>query len=134
MAAIIPLLTTLSQKRPRSPSPSRRTLVPPSPSTPRRTHLGSLPLSPLPARGSELQTCLSDFLEAYGIDLAAYEDTLMQRELTPDIIPDISVDHLCTITGAVEGRIRKFQAYCKVWNARLDAKRGEYAEKRRRTE
>jgi hypothetical protein len=134
MAAIIPLLTTLSQKRPRSPSPPRRSLVPLSPSTPCRSNLGPLPFSPLPARGSELQACLSDFLDAYGIDLAAYEDILTQRELTPDIIPDISVDHLCTITGAVEGRIRKFQAYCKVWNARLDAKRGEYTEKRQRTE
>jgi len=68
---------------------------------------------------------LCDFLEAYGINLAACEDILMQRELTLDIIPDISVDHLCTITGAVEGRIWKFQAYCKFWNACIDAKRGE---------
>jgi hypothetical protein len=58
----------------------------------------------------------------------------MERELTPDIIPDVPVDHLCAITGVVEGRIRKFQVYCKRWNARLDAKREEHAEKRRRIE
>ena len=52
----------------------------------------------------------------------------MLRELTPDIIPDIPVDHLCAITGAVEGQIRKFQAYCKIWNVRLGAKKEERAE------
>ena len=130
MAAIIPLLTTLSQKHPRSRSRSRSH----SPSTPRRAKLASLPLSPLPRQGSELRTCLSDFLAASGLDLTDCEDSLMERELTPDIIPDIAFDHLCTITGAVEGRIRKFQAYCKLWNACLDTKKGEYAEKRKQIE
>jgi len=73
-------------------------------------------------------------LVASGLDLTDCEDSLMERELTPDIIPDIAFDHLCTITGAVEGRIRKFQAYCKLWNACLDTKKEEYAEKRRRIE
>jgi len=134
MAAVIPLLTRLSEKRPRSPSPSRQPAIQPSPSTPCRSKVGSLPFSPIPGRGSELRTCLSDFTEASGLDLTACEDTLMERELTPDIIPDVPVDHLCTITGAVEGRIWKFQVYCKRWNACLDAKREEHAEKRRRTE
>jgi len=73
-------------------------------------------------------------LETSGFDLTDCEDTLMQRKLTPDIIPEIPVDHLCTITGAVEGRVRRFRAYCQLWSARLDSKRAEYAEKRRRTE
>jgi hypothetical protein len=130
MAAIIPLLTTLSQKRPRSHSHSR----PRSPSTPHRAKLASLPLLPLPRHGSELRACLSDFLAASGLDFTDCKDSLMEQELTPDIIPDIAFDHLCTITGAVEGRIQKFQAYCKLWNAHLDTKKEEYAEKKRRIE
>jgi hypothetical protein len=56
----------------------------------------------------------------------------MDLKLTPDIIPEVPVARLCEVTGAVEGRIRKFQAYCKVWNGRLDAKKGQLAEERRR--
>jgi hypothetical protein len=134
MAAVIPLLTRLSEKRARSPSPSRQPVIQPSPSTPCRSKVRSLPFSPIPGCGSELRACLSDFTEASGLDLTTCEDTLMERELTPDIIPDVPVDHLCAITGVVEGRIRKFQVYCKRWNARLDAKREEHAEKRRRIE
>lgn len=118
MAAMLPLLTNLTQKRTRSESVS---------STPPRRRQGmAIPaLSPLPAAGSELHTCLCDFTEASGIDIMICEDTLMALELTPDIIPDVPVAHLCELTDIVEGRIRKFQAYCKTWNARLDLKKVE---------
>ena len=139
MAAVIPFLANMSQKRRRSRSHSRsrsRSRHSLAPSTPRRhrTQVGSLPLSPLPGQDSELRACLTDFLSASGLDLTDSEDTLMLRELTPDIIPDIPVDHLCTITGAVEGQIWKFQAYCELWNACLDAKKEVCAKKRRHIE
>ena len=128
MAAMLPLLTNLAQKRPRSPSPARRS----APATPCRSKAVSLPFLSLPGQGSELHACLGDFLAASGLDLTDCEDVLLKQELTPDIIPEIPFDHLCTITGAVKGRIRKFQAYCKIWNVRLDGKREEHAAKRRR--
>ena len=77
--------------------------------------------------------CLSDFLAASGLEVADCKDSLMEWELTPDIIPDIAFDHLCSITGAVEGRIQKFQAYCKLWNAHFYVKE-EYVEKMRHVE
>lgn len=102
MAAMLPLLTSLSEshKRHRSLSP---------PTTPSQ-HSGAVlfPLSPLPAVGSELRACLSDFAEASGIDITACENPLMALELTPDIIPDVPITRLCALTDTVEGRMRKF--------------------------
>lgn len=73
--AIMPLITGgISQKRPRSPSLARST---------RHT---SIPLSPLPASGSELRACLRDFAEATDIDLAHCEDSLAVMEFTPDTV------------------------------------------------
>lgn len=60
------------------------------------------------------------------------EALLMELELTPDIIPDDPVSWLCDITGVIEGRIHKFQVYCRTWNTRLDAKHIQLSEKRRR--
>jgi hypothetical protein len=128
MAAMLPLLTSLSQKRPRSPSPSHALRPPATPSCASRET--STPLSPLPASGSELRACLSDFAETTGIDLTGCEDSLMVLELTPDILPDVPVVRLCEVTGAVEGRIRKLQSYCKDWYAHLLAKKAQV--KRRR--
>lgn len=131
MAAMLPLLTNLSQKRPRSPSPSRASSSLHPPSTPSRaSRQTSAPLSPLPASGSELHACLSDFAENTGIDLTACEDPLMVLELTPDIIPEVSVVRLCEVTGVVEGRVMKLQSYCRDWNAHLLAKKAQV--KRRR--
>ena len=90
-----------------------------------------LPFSPFPDVGSKLCACLSDFTEATGYDLTTSEESLMDLELTPDIIPEVPVAHLYEVTGAVEDYICKFQAYCKVWNGRLDAKKGQLVEKRR---
>ena len=124
------LLTSLSQERPRSPSPSCTPSFH-SPSTPSHTSTDvSTPLSPIPASGSELHACLSDFAKMTGLDLTSCEDPLSVLELTPDIILEVPATHLCEITGAVEGRIRKFQTYCKDWNACLLAKRAQV--KRRR--
>lgn len=117
MAAMLPLLTNLSQKRTHSVSST-----PPQRS---RQRMEIPALSPLPAAGSELHTCLCNFTEASGIDIMICEDTLMALELTPDVIPDVPVARLCELTDIVEGRIRKFQAYCKTWNARLDLKKAE---------
>lgn len=89
-------------------------------------------MSPLPGRGAELRACLSDFAEASGIDLTELEVPLMELEMTPDIIPEVPASRLCDITGAVEGRVRKFQMYCRTWQVRLEAKRTQHMEKRRR--
>lgn len=133
MAAMIPLLSNLSQKRPRSVSPHRSSSAS-APTKPRDARVMPFPLSPIPGTGSELRACLSDFAGASGIDITECEEPLMDLELTPDIIPDIPVARLLEVTGTVEGRIRKFQAYCRIWNTRLDAKKVQLANKRRRVD
>lgn len=87
----------------------------------------STPLSPEPDRELELHACIGDFQKAKGIDLSALEAALMALEITPDIIADVPVPRLCEVTGVVEGRIRKFQVFCKTWSARLDKKRARSA-------
>ncbi|KAJ7831762.1 hypothetical protein B0H14DRAFT_2365025 [Mycena olivaceomarginata] len=120
MAALIPLIGGLSRKRSRSPSP-KRTAAQVSP-----------PLSPMPASGAELRSCLSDFAEMKGVDMMASEDALLALDLTPDIIPSVPVNRLSKLTGAVEGRVLKLQAFCTEWQARLDAKKNRQVEKRPR--
>jgi len=106
LAAILPILSTLSQKRPCSPSPHRTVSVP-NPVTPSHASIAlPLPLSPLPGHGSELRACLSNFAEASRIDITNCEEPIMALELTPDIIPDIPATHLCDVTGVVEGQMQ----------------------------
>lgn len=111
MAALLPLLGGLSRKRSRSPSPKRA------------TPQASPPASPMPASGAELRSCLSDFAATKGVDMTASEDALMALDLTPDIIPSVPVDRLTKVTGAVEGRVLKLQAFCTEWQACLEAKK-----------
>jgi len=136
MAAIIPLLTSMtsqSHKRPRSPLP----LASFAPITPvhtpvRKAASVATPFSPLPGVGSELRACLSDFTETSGFDMTGCKESLADLELTPDIIPDVPVARLCEVTGTVKGRLRKFQAYCKTWNTRFQMKKAQCGEKRQR--
>jgi hypothetical protein len=122
MAAILPLLMN---HLPSNPQPlattSLRITTPPS--TPSRTNHTATPLSPAPDVDMELHACLGDFLKSKGINLLASLDALKELELTPDIVADVPVVRLCEVMGAVEGRVRKFQVFCKEWNARLEDKR-----------
>ncbi|KAL1947169.1 hypothetical protein VTO73DRAFT_14130 [Trametes versicolor] len=124
MAAVIPLITSqLVPKVPPAPVASIST-----PSTPKRAHrplppFPPSPQSPAPVPGTELHTCLADFLAAKGIDLGGAEAALADLELTPDIINEVPVARLCDILGAVEGRVRKFQLFCKEWVARVEDKK-----------
>jgi hypothetical protein len=124
LMAIMPLITGISQKRLCSPSLDTSLIRPPT--TPLcGSQEASVPLSPLPASGSKLWVCLSDFIAAMGINLTGCEDSLMVLEFTPDIIPDIPVAHLCEIMGAVEGHLWKLQTFCKDWNNCLLAKKAQ---------
>jgi hypothetical protein len=71
----------------------------------------------------ELHVCLGDFLKSKGINLLALLDALKELELTLDIVADVPIVRLCEVMGAVEGHVRKFQVFCKEWNARLEDKR-----------
>lgn len=124
MAAILGSITH-NKKRNRSVSPIN--ISPP------RSTRHSRSLSPLPGVGSELRACLSAFAESRGIDMIACEEALLALDLTPDIIPEVPVARLCSITGAIEGKVMKFQQYCKEWHAQWQAK-SLRAEKRRRLE
>lgn len=133
MAALLPIIMNLSGKRQRSPSPRRPAVIATPPHTPSHLSITStMPMSPLLGRGSELRACLSDFAEALGIDITDRKAPLMELELTSDIIPDVPAARLCDITGVIEGRIHKFQVYCRTWNVRLDAKHTQLSDKRRR--
>ena len=67
--------------------------------------------------------CLGDFLKSKGINLLASQDALKELELTLDIVADVPIVRLCEVMGAVEGCVRKFQVFCKEWNACLEDKR-----------
>ncbi|KAF8835086.1 hypothetical protein BDN67DRAFT_992531 [Paxillus ammoniavirescens] len=106
-----------------APKPPASSMVDP-PSTPRHHQQeASLPVSPLPAPGSEIHTCLQDFLAQKSIDFCSAEDVLSQLELTPDIITDVPVSRLCEILSTVEGRALKFQAFSHEWNTRFQLKK-----------
>lgn len=94
-----------------------------APSTPSRKTKVADPLSPAPTTEMELHACLEDFFRQKDIDIRDTEPILADIEFTPDIIVEVSVDHLVEVMGIKEGRARKFQSFCKVWVANLDQKR-----------
>jgi hypothetical protein len=93
------------------------------PSTPPHAKAVIMPLSPTPDVGLELHACIGDFLRSKGIDLSGSLTALMDLELTPDIVSDVPVARLCEVMGAVEGKVHKFQVFCKVWNVHLEDKK-----------
>ncbi|KIK94318.1 hypothetical protein PAXRUDRAFT_33579 [Paxillus rubicundulus Ve08.2h10] len=106
-----------------APKPPASSMVDP-PSTPHRHQQeASLPVSPLPAPGSKIHTCLQDFLAQKSIDFCSAEDVLSQLKLTPDIITDVPVSCLCEILSTVEGRALKFQAFSCEWNTHFQLKK-----------
>lgn len=122
MAAMIPLIT--SQLAPKVPSAPVDTASVSAPSTPKRIRpIPPPPQSPSPAPGTELHVCIADFLAAKNIDMGGAEMALMELELTPDIMNEVPVARLCDVLGAVEGRVRKFQLFCKEWVARVEDKK-----------
>jgi hypothetical protein len=119
-AAMVSLLSERlpSRKRQRSKSSDVE------PITPRKDRRKAVPpLSPLPEVGSELQICLRDFTMAHSTNMTDCEAALSELEFTPDVIPHVSIERLCSVTGLVEGRVVKFQQFCKEWQARLEIKR-----------
>jgi hypothetical protein len=115
---MLPLLTSFlanTQSAPRAVSDQ--------PQTPVRSKPATTPLSPAPDPGSELHMCMGDFLRSKGINVLAAETALMELELTPDIIAEVPIARLVEVMSTVEGRVRKFQIFCKEWNARLVEKR-----------
>lgn len=123
MAAILPLLTShLAPPAVVAPVSSAFN-VPTPPTTPSRKGAIVAPLSPTPDTGLELHACLGDFLRSKGIDLTGTEAALMELELTPDIVSEVPVGRLCEVMGAIEGRVRKFQVFCREWSARLEDKK-----------
>jgi hypothetical protein len=83
----------------------------------------SPPLSPTPVVGTEVDSCLQDFLAQKGIDLRDAKDVLTELDLTPDILSDVPVSRLCDLLGTVEGCALKLQAFFHVWSSRLELKK-----------
>jgi hypothetical protein len=122
MATILPVLMNHLPSNPQALATASLHITTP-PSTPSRTNCAVSPLSPAPDVNMELHACLGDFLKSKGINLLASQDALKELELTPDIVADVPIARLCEVMGAVEGRVHKFQVFCKEWNARLEDKR-----------
>ena len=96
----------------RPPStPSRHVRTPPPPS------------SPMPPHAEELRHFLEALRIKKGIDLRESEHQLALLEYTPDILPDVPLDRLKEVTGAVDGRVLKLQAFAREWNERQAQKR-----------
>ncbi|KAG1758075.1 hypothetical protein EDD22DRAFT_957266 [Suillus occidentalis] len=72
----------------------------PSTST-RHCHQAPGPISPVPATGTEIHSCLSAFLESHDVNLLDSEDVLSSLELTPDVIADVPVTRLCNLFNVV---------------------------------
>ncbi|KAG2131759.1 hypothetical protein DEU56DRAFT_914323 [Suillus clintonianus] len=119
LAAMIPLITERLAP-PRVPEAVPLNL--PVPSTPVRPCDAS-PFSPTPAAGTEIQTCLGDFLKAKGINILDSGSILFDLDLTPDIVGEVPVAHLSDVMDVVEGRVLKFQMFAREWNDRLQVKR-----------
>ncbi|KAI9059855.1 hypothetical protein FKP32DRAFT_1578952 [Trametes sanguinea] len=120
MAAVLPLITSLADRQP--------TTAPAPTSSPAAPSIGpqagqKRPLSPAPDPNHELADCLQAFKVTKGIDFTAHEATLLSLDFTPDILADVPAARLREITGAAEGRVLKFQVFCRQWNARLEEKR-----------
>jgi hypothetical protein len=60
---------------------------------------------------------------AKGIDLLHIKSSLVDLDLTPDILSNVPVSHLCIVTSAIEGHIWKFQVFATDWSAQLKAER-----------
>ncbi|KAI8996315.1 hypothetical protein BD414DRAFT_408305, partial [Trametes punicea] len=118
MAAVLPLITSLADRQ------STATLAAASSSsTPSNSLSRKRPLSPAPDPNDELADCLQAFKVMKGIDFTAHETTLLSLDFTPDILAEVPAARLCEITGAAEGRVLKFQVFCRWWNARLEEKK-----------
>jgi hypothetical protein len=88
------------------------------------THTSNRPLSPLPAKGSELKTFLADLHETVGVDLTTYEGQLAALDFTPNVIPSVLDARLAEVVPILaEGTIIKLKDYAQMWSARLNDKR-----------
>ncbi|TFK80000.1 hypothetical protein K466DRAFT_504633 [Polyporus arcularius HHB13444] len=126
MAALLPLITNQLTAAAQGAVPLAAAQPAVSaPSTPRRRQAQppAVPVSPSPAVGTELHTCIGDFLKAKGIDVSDAEPALADLELTPDIVNEVPIARLCDVMSCVEGRGRKFQVFCRDWAARVEDKR-----------
>ncbi|KAJ6481124.1 hypothetical protein C8R45DRAFT_831641 [Mycena sanguinolenta] len=123
LAAVLPLLQNLALRGDPLKTPPRSDLPAAFPPAPRKIN----PLSPIPSTSSELHVCLDDFLKLKSINLLEAESALAALSLTPEIIGQVPVERLREITGAVEGHLWAFQAFCRQWSARLEEKKRRLA-------
>ncbi|KAL6303947.1 hypothetical protein BKA93DRAFT_734171, partial [Sparassis latifolia] len=118
MMAMLPLITMLANCQGGLPSSSTVTAEQMAPSQAAGHHS----LSPAPAVGQELHTCLAAFAAMKNIDMLEQEGLLSRLELTPDIIPEIPTFRISKLTGAVEGHVVKLQCSAKnrmlIWRRR----------------
>jgi len=82
--------------------------------------------SPIPTMSAELHACLADFERVKGIDLYEIESSLAFLEITPEVVANMPMARLVELTGALKGRLRKFQIFCEKWVERLEEKKCAY--------
>jgi hypothetical protein len=81
------------------------------------------PMSPAPARGSELRAFLSDLASGTGIFLVTLEDRLQVLDFTPDVLPEVDVARLQEVLAVSEGQVYKVKIFARKWSMRLEEKR-----------
>lgn len=93
IAALVPFLTSLGQQNIKHPSavPAEPTVAPPGSPVPSTSTLEpAAPLSPPSTPTSNIRDCLLAFNVDSGIDLTRHEGALTHRDLTPDIVYEVS--------------------------------------------
>jgi hypothetical protein len=103
---------------------SRRASSPGSP-TPSHRPSAQRPLSPAPARGSEIRAFLADLASDVGVFLTEpeVEDDLREREILPDLFPDMDVVRVMELLKITEGAAMRLRRYASSWSVKLKKKR-----------
>ncbi|GBE84982.1 hypothetical protein SCP_0701660 [Sparassis crispa] len=103
MMAVMPLLVSLIECQ--APAASSASSVP------CYSHPSILSNTPLPNFSKELRCCLRDFQTVTGINILHLEESLKVKAITPVMIRDMPVPHLCELSGALKGHMWQFQRF-----------------------
>ncbi|KAG8718744.1 hypothetical protein FRC09_012180 [Ceratobasidium sp. 395] len=119
VAAMIPLLTSLTQSAMGSahaaPPPDPRPAPEPVPRAPVQAPAPTPALPEVKFTEAHILDCILAFKEESGIDLGDKVAALQHRDLTPDLIREVPLEHLATVLGVSEGKAIKYHIFCRHW-------------------
>ncbi|KAH6867363.1 hypothetical protein BKA70DRAFT_1133439 [Coprinopsis sp. MPI-PUGE-AT-0042] len=71
---------------------------------------------------ADLEAFLESLLAREGIDFTAFQSTLAELDLTPDILPHADTSLLVDLLGSTIGKILKLKLYAESWSLRRNGK------------